>query len=107
MFCGLNGRTLSPLSAKARASPATISDLPTSEPVPWNMIARAVMGRALGKAENRDGQRSAAPPSVLPDISPSRGEIGPHRGFRQSETADRRSAFDDWRKRKRQRNLSP
>src|SRR5689334_20746476 len=43
MFCGLNGRTLTPLSAKARASPATIKDLPTSEPVPWNMMARAVM----------------------------------------------------------------
>jgi hypothetical protein len=26
----------------ARANPATISDLPTSEPVPWNMSARAV-----------------------------------------------------------------
>ena len=34
MFCGLNGRTLRPRSVKARASPATISDLPTSEPVP-------------------------------------------------------------------------
>ena len=34
MFCGLNGRTARPRCAKARASPATISDLPTSEPVP-------------------------------------------------------------------------
>ena len=38
MFCGLNGRTRSPRLVKARASPATISDLPTSEPVPWNMM---------------------------------------------------------------------
>ena len=43
MFCGLNGRTRRPRSAKARARPATISDLPTSEPVPWNISARAVM----------------------------------------------------------------
>src|SRR5262245_42650899 len=42
MFCGLNGRTLSPRSANARAKAATISDLPTSEPVPWNMSARAL-----------------------------------------------------------------
>src|SRR5436305_2469666 len=41
MFCGLNGRTRRPRSANARASPATISDLPTSEPVPWNISARA------------------------------------------------------------------
>ena len=41
MFCGLNGRTLRPRSVKARASPATMSDLPTSEPVPWNISARA------------------------------------------------------------------
>ena len=34
MFCGLNGRTFSPRAANARQSPATISDLPTSEPVP-------------------------------------------------------------------------
>jgi hypothetical protein len=27
---------------------------------------------------------SFAPPSVLPDISPTRGEIGCHSGFRQS-----------------------
>ena len=34
MFCGLNGRTRSPRRAKARHKPATISDLPTSDPVP-------------------------------------------------------------------------
>src|SRR5690349_22393401 len=43
MFCGLNGRTRRPRSANARARPATISDLPTSEPVPWNISARAGM----------------------------------------------------------------
>src|SRR5579872_4363784 len=47
MFCGLNGRTLSPRSAKARARPATISDLPTSEPVPANISARAGMALEL------------------------------------------------------------
>src|SRR5216684_2269987 len=41
MFCGLNGRTFRPRLAKARAKPATIRDFPTSEPVPWNMSARA------------------------------------------------------------------
>ena len=39
MFCGLNGATLSPRSENARQSPATISDLPTLEPVPWIMMA--------------------------------------------------------------------
>src|SRR5262245_58416022 len=47
MFCGLNGATLRPRETSARASPATISDLPTSEPVPWNMIARAGMRSEL------------------------------------------------------------
>src|ERR1700674_2689544 len=41
MFCGLKGRTARPRSAKARARPATIRDLPTSDPVPWNISARA------------------------------------------------------------------
>src|SRR5271168_4176857 len=41
MFCGLNGRTARPHRVNARPRPATISDLPTSEPVPWNMIAGA------------------------------------------------------------------
>ena len=39
MFCGLNGRTASPRRASARHSPATISDLPTCEPVPWIISA--------------------------------------------------------------------
>src|SRR5262249_59013523 len=43
IFCGLNGRTASPRWVSARASPATISDLPTSEPVPANMSAHAGM----------------------------------------------------------------
>ena len=41
MFCGLNGRTRRPRWVKARARPATIRDLPTSEPVPWNIRAGA------------------------------------------------------------------
>src|SRR3989440_8197002 len=41
MFCGLNGRTFSPRLANARASPATISDLPTSDAVPCTISARA------------------------------------------------------------------
>ena len=41
MFCGLNGRTESPRRVKARARPATISDLPTSDPVPWIIKAFA------------------------------------------------------------------
>src|SRR5690349_19692970 len=47
MFCGLNGRTRLPLRAKARQSPATISDLPTSDPVPWNMMATGFIGSKL------------------------------------------------------------
>ncbi len=39
MFCGLNGATRMPRPAKARQSPATASDLPTCEPVPWIMMA--------------------------------------------------------------------
>src|SRR3546814_11775153 len=31
LFCGLKGRTVNPRRVKARASPATSSDLPTSE----------------------------------------------------------------------------
>src|SRR5260370_31569739 len=41
MFCGLNGRTWRPRFANARARPATISDVPTSDAQPWNMSARA------------------------------------------------------------------
>src|SRR5262252_4960592 len=41
IFCGLNGRTLKPRSVRIRAKPATISDLPTSDPVPWNISVRA------------------------------------------------------------------
>src|ERR1700733_13759746 len=39
MFCGLNGSTDRPRKVNARANPATMSDLPPSEPVPWNMSA--------------------------------------------------------------------
>src|SRR4051794_13812589 len=43
MFCDLNGRTRSPRFVKARASPATSSDLPTSEPVPCSISARVML----------------------------------------------------------------
>ena len=39
MFCGLNGATRRPRLTAARHSPATRIDLPTLEPVPWNIIA--------------------------------------------------------------------
>ncbi|RWK83761.1 MAG: hypothetical protein EOR51_06055 [Mesorhizobium sp.] len=39
-----------------------------------------------------------APPSVLPDISPTRGEIGRHRRFRQSP------ALNSWRRRRNRRS---
>src|SRR5262245_42556697 len=42
MFCGLNGSTFWPRRVAARASPATISDLPTSEPAPWIISARVM-----------------------------------------------------------------
>src|SRR5215472_11341046 len=47
MFCGLNGRTRRPRRVNARASPATSSDLPTSEPVPCSI--RAGLRSFLGK----------------------------------------------------------
>ena len=41
-----------------------------------------------GTERNRTHDRygAKAPPSVLPDISPARGEIGRPPGFRQSQT---------------------
>src|SRR5205085_12615823 len=42
MFCGLNGRTRRPRRVKARARPASSSDLPTSEPVPCSISARVM-----------------------------------------------------------------
>ncbi len=45
MFCGLNGSTRRPRRMAARARPVTMSDLPTSEPAPWIINARAM---ALG-----------------------------------------------------------
>src|ERR1700756_3377571 len=44
-FCGLKGSTRIPRRFAARASPATMSDLPTSEPAPWIIRAR---GRLSG-----------------------------------------------------------
>src|SRR5579872_5586246 len=42
MFCGLNGNTRSPLRLAMRERPATMSDLPTFEPTPWIINARAI-----------------------------------------------------------------
>src|SRR5215813_6152934 len=42
MFCGLKGSTRTPRRVAARARPATMSDLPTSEPAPWIINARAM-----------------------------------------------------------------
>nr|WP_287250269.1 hypothetical protein [Mesorhizobium sp.] len=39
--------------------------------------------------DQKPRSRSTAPPSVLPDISPTGGEIGRHLGFRQSPTLKR------------------
>src|ERR1700751_5991472 len=47
MFCGLNGSTRTPRRVAARARPATMSDLPTSEPAPWIMIARVIFESGL------------------------------------------------------------
>src|SRR5512132_1524462 len=66
MFCGLNGRTARPRCVYARASPAVISDLPTSEPVPCSISARAIPPLDGGRREpltsvanscSLDGQR--------------------------------------------------
>src|SRR5689334_1885979 len=46
MFCGLNGSTRSPRRVAARTSPATMSDLPTSDPAPWIINARAIETRS-------------------------------------------------------------
>src|SRR5215470_13054071 len=43
MFCGLKGTTRRPRRVAARTSPATMSDLPTSEPAPWIISARVMM----------------------------------------------------------------
>src|SRR5512132_524295 len=66
MFCGLNGRTARPRRVYTRASPAVISDLPTSEPVPCSISARATRPLDGGRREmltsvanscSLDGQR--------------------------------------------------
>jgi hypothetical protein len=63
MFCGLNGRTTRPRRAKARQRPATISDLPTSEPVPWNIRQRASMVRTRCPSAPSRRRRSGASPA--------------------------------------------
>src|SRR5580693_9139133 len=64
MFCGLNGRTRKPRRVKARASPATMSDLPTSEPAPWIINARAMRTESALELDTRLGL-DARPERVL------------------------------------------
>ena len=70
MFCGLNGRTASPLSVKRRQRPATRVDLPTSDPQPWIISAakrrlpppaRAVRRPCDRTAGRVEGRRVRAP----------------------------------------------
>ena len=53
MFCGLNGRTARPRRANARHRPATSSDLPAFEQVPWIIIAgtRVIAAGSPGGAQ--------------------------------------------------------
>ena len=55
MFCDLNGRTFRPCRVKARAMPASSSDLPTSEPVPCSISARAIRTRCPAEPSHRHG----------------------------------------------------
>ena len=43
MFCGLNGATRMPRCLAIRHKPATMTDFPTLEPVPWIMITWALI----------------------------------------------------------------
>ena len=55
--------------------------------------ARGIEGFDRGRLDNRNSypaSRSVTPPSVLPDISPSRREIGCHAGFRQFQSLGKR-----------------
>src|SRR6185437_540603 len=58
MFCGLNGRTARPRRTSARPSPATSSDLPTSEPVPCSISAG--VRRCPSKPGKRAPERGGA-----------------------------------------------
>ena len=57
MFCGLNGATRMPLRFAARQSPATTTDFPASDAVPWIINARALTANA-----------SIVPPNVEPSL---------------------------------------
>ena len=89
MFCGLKGRTTLPRFVSNRHSPATSSDLPTSEPQPWIISAattalrqptpmratragRKLRGRSatLGGGRRSSGRRPA-PNSGRSCITPS------------------------------------
>ena len=62
MFCGLNGLTDMPRFLAARQSPATSTVLPTSDPVPWSMIALAMIQRMPCPAEAVTVERAANGP---------------------------------------------
>ncbi|CDX63068.1 hypothetical protein MPL1032_80109 [Mesorhizobium plurifarium] len=47
---------------------------------------RRITGTRRTERHGREALRSVAPLSVLPDISPARGEISRYIGFRQSST---------------------
>src|SRR5690348_14223225 len=79
MFCGLNGCTRNPRLANARARPATTSDLPTSEPVPCTISARAAIVSseiATGWLKLDPGLRLHAGGEVMFDESHLGDEIG-------------------------------
>ncbi|MDQ1080692.1 hypothetical protein QE401_003218 [Pseudoroseomonas cervicalis] len=72
MFCGLKGRTDSPRRTSARARPATSSDLPTEEPVPCSIRARAVISDP-SFSEEKEAKRLSVrlPPSSRHSRTPN------------------------------------
>ena len=62
MFCGLNGTTRTPHRRATRQSPATTTDFPTSDPVPWTMSTCAINPLPPG---NLSGTPSSVPDSGL------------------------------------------
>jgi hypothetical protein len=72
-------------------------------PRPLRPYPRASFSR--GNTDHDGEACGTAPPSVLPDISPTRGEISPHGGLRQSPRA--RTRVERKRRRSGRRNLPP
>src|SRR5690348_70332 len=88
MFCGLNGRTARPRRLSARPSPATSSDLPTSEPVPCS-ISAGVRARIIAPSPLAGEGRGEGARAAGPYPSPSRPSAGPlplPQGERESES---------------------